>query len=224
MATRNTKGLKIYLSIGAAAPTTVVPTAITKAQPAEVTVADVTGMADGQLVKMEATGFDELDGRLFVIDSVNGTANTFELLGSDLSASTGTLGANPKATYYKDSELQALCLSTIGINAETPATVSVGTFCKPDQTVPGTVAGAGTMDLGGYVDTADAGYSLLWDAAADGKTRVLKIVFPDDGTQKGGALVAEGVINSMLLSDIPIDGAAAFSAVFTLSSKPEHRF
>jgi len=214
---KSTKGLTVFMS-GTTTPAKVVPTGISKAAPAVVTVADSTGMADGQVVSIIGSGFPELDGQLFIVGGL--TATEFTLIGSDTTASTGTIGTTPEAVYVDDAkDMVGLCLSTIGINAETATPISVATFCDPTASIPGAEAGAGTLDLGFYVDIQSDGYKALLAAEADGNERIFKITFPGNGD-----LVMRGIVSSVTITDIPLDGSAAVTAQVTLSSKPKHRF
>jgi len=217
MSVKSTKGLTVYMS-GTTTPAKVVPTAITKAAPAVVSVTSSTGMADGQLVAISGTGFPELDGEMFIVGAL--TPTEFKLIGSDTTATAGTLGTSPEATYMDvTTDMDALCLATIGINAETSTPISVATFCDPTASIPGVEAGAGTLDLGFYVDTTSPGYKALLVAEADGNERVFVINFPSNGD-----LVMRGIVSSVTITDIPLDGSAAVTAQVTLSSKPKHRF
>jgi len=217
MSVKSTKGLIVQMS-GTTTPASVVPTAISKAAPAVVTVASTTGMVNGQLVAISGTGFPELDGELFIVGAL--AAAEFELIGSDTTAATATLGATPKADYYIDAtDMTGLCLSSIGVNAETASPVSVATFCDPTATIPGLEGGAGTLDLGFYMDIASDGYKALLVAEADGNERLFKVEFPGNG-----AMVMRGIVSSVNVTDIPLEGSAALVARVTLSSKPDHRF
>jgi hypothetical protein len=214
-----TKGLAIYLHKGGVAATELVPTAISKASPAVVTVASATGLTKGDVVKMESTGFKELDGKTFVIGTVDTTANTFQLIGADTTASTGTLGATPKAHVYKAADQIKLCLSSIDFSTEAGGTVSVGTFCDPSATIATPAATAGTVTLNGFIDKADTGYAELLKAAEDGVARMIEIVLPQDQ----GYIVAPVTLSS-LGWQTPLEGAIGFTASGSLGSKPVHLF
>jgi len=216
MSVKSTKGLILQMS-GTTTPAKVVPTAISSAKPAVVTVA-TTGMADGQVVTVSGTGFPELDGQAFIVGGMSATE--FELIGSDTSATTGTLGATPAIDYYIDAtDFISLCMNDITINGETSTPISVATFCDPTATIPGIEAGAGTIDLGLYLDIQAAGYAALLAAEADGNERLFRIKFPDNGD-----LIMRGIVSSVSFTDIPLDGSAALVAQVTLSTKPVHRF
>jgi hypothetical protein len=214
-----TKGLAIYLHKGGVAATELVPTAISKASPAVVTVASATGLTKGDVVKMESTGFKELDGKTFVIGTVDTTANTFQLIGADTTASTGTLGATPKAHVYKAADQIKLCLSSIDFSTEAGGSVSVGTFCDPSATIATPAATAGTVTLNGFIDKADTGYAELLKAAEDGVARMIEIVLPQDQ----GYIVAPVTLSS-LGWQTPLEGAIGFTASGSLGSKPVHLF
>ena len=215
----SSKGLAIYLHKGGVAATELVPTAISKASPAVVTVASATGLTKGDVVKMESTGFKELDGKTFVIGTVDTTANTFQLIGADTTASTGTLGATPKAHVYKAADQIKLCLSSIDFSTEAGGSVSVGTFCDPSATIATPATTAGTVTLNGFIDKADAGYAELLKAAEDGVARMIEIVLPQDQ----GYIVAPVTLSSIGWQT-PLEGAIGFTASGSLGSKPVHLF
>jgi len=215
----STKGLSIYLHKGGVAATELVPTAISKASPAVVTVASATGLTKGDVVKMESTGFKELDGKTFVIGTVDTTANTFELLGADTTASTATLGATPKAHVYKAADQIKLCLSSIDFSTEAGGSVSVGTFCDPSATISTPATTAGTVTLNGFIDKTDTGYAELLKAAEDGVARMIEIVLPQDQ----GYIVAPVTLSSIGWQT-PLEGAIGFTASGSLGSKPVHLF
>ena len=214
-----TKGLAIYLHKGGVAATELVPTAISKASPAVVTVASATGLTRGDVVKMESTGFKELDGKTFVLGTVDTTANTFELLGADTTASTATLGATPKAHVYKAADQIKLCLSSIDFSTEAGGSVSVGTFCSPSASIATPPQTAGTITMNGYIDKADGGYTELLAAVEDGVQRMLQIVLPQDQ----GYIVAPVTLSSIGWQT-PLEGAIGFTASGSLGSKPVHLF
>lgn len=218
MPAKSTKGIAAYLSDGSA-PLTLNPTAITKAKPAVVTVADTSGLTEGAPVRMQNTGFPELDGKLFAVGAIDGVAHTFELVGSDTTASTATLGASPEAQVYVVADMVKLCLSELTWNPETPGTISVGTFCEPTATLPATATGAGTATLSGYVDVDDPGYAALLAAEQDGAERILEVVFPQDQ----GYLLAPITISSVTWTT-PLEGGIGFTATGALGAKPVHRF
>lgn len=219
MAASSSKGVTIYLSKGSATPTDEKITALTAAKPTVLTVAATTGFVAGDVVKVSGTGVAKLDGKIFTISTIAATSVT--LVGSDLTGVTipATIPATAKIAHYAAGDLISLCLATLGINAETPGTVSTGTFCDPSASIPSVVTQAGTITFGGYIDTTDLGYAELLAAELDGKSRILDIKLPG----ALGSIVAEVTISSVVY-DLPIDGGLAFSATAALSSKPVHRF
>ena len=212
-----TKGLAIYLHKGGVAPVELVPTAISSAKPAVVTVAATTGVTAGDVVKMETTGFKELDGKTFVVGTV--TSTTLELLGSDTTATTGTIGGSPKAHVYAAKDQIKLCLSSIDFSTEAGGSVSVGTFCDPSASIATPATTAGTVTMNGYIDKADLGYDELLKAVEDGVARMLEIVLP----QSQGYIVAPVTLSSIGWQT-PLEGAIGFTASGTLGSKPVHLF
>lgn len=213
----STNGLETWLTKGAATLEPVAPSAITKAAPAVVTVVDVAPIKEGDLIEAINTGFKELDGRWFVVGNVNSTANTFELIGSDTTDSTGSLVASPSLSYIKEADMVKLCLSSVDPASEAAGTTSVGTFCDPSATIPA-LAQAGTLTLTGYVDLG-AAYQELIKATEDGKERILKIVLP----QNLGFIVVPAVLSTIAWA-LPLDGAVGFTVTGAMSTKPRHLF
>lgn len=218
MAAFSSKGTSIYLTKGSATALSLVPTAITNAAPAVVTVADTTGLTDGDLAKVSGTG-TALDGQVFTVDNV--TATTFELVGSDLSGLAGapTLpGAGEKVEAYGATDMVKLCLSSITINNSEPGVISTATFCAPQSSVPSATQEAPTLTITGYVDESAADYKELLLAAKDGKQRVIEVRFPDPH----GSLVAAVTLSSMGY-EVPIDGAPGYTMTGVLTGPFEHR-
>jgi hypothetical protein len=219
MAAVSTKGLAIYLHKGGVAATELVPTAITKAKPAVVTVASVTGVTAGDVVTLDTTAFPELDGKTFVVGNVVTAGNTFELVGSDTTGSAATLGANPKAHVLKAADQIKLCLSSIDFSTDAGGSVSCGTFCDPTASIATPPQTAGTITMNGFIDKLDAGYGELLKAVEDGVQRMLQIVLP----QSQGYIVAPVTLSSLGWGT-PLEGAISFTASGSLGSKPVHRF
>ena len=222
----SSKGTKVCVLKGSATATSLTPTAISKAAPAVVTVASVTGLTVGDLVKFPDTtdpgysGFAELADKTFAISKIDPTSKTFELAGADTTTSTGTLGATPTiAQYPSATSMLCLCLSSLAFNPESANSISTATFCDPTASIASQVVGAGTIDIGGFVDIADAGYKELVAAEADGKSRSWRITLGNGQ----GYILFDGVLSALSL-DIPLDGAIAFKGTVTLSSKYRHLF
>lgn len=227
MAASNTKGVRVEVIKQGATATDLTPTGanITAAKPAVVEVADVTGLAEGDIIEVPngATGMAGIDGKWFVITNIDAAANTFELLGSDTTGDTYAAGAAPALKAYPKAERQILCLSSFAINREAPETISTATFCDPSATVAGVVSSAGTVDIGGYVATDGVsndslGYAEMIEADLDGKQRTFAIYL---GTN--GAIVFPGTVTGLAL-DVPLNGAIAWSAQIALGSTPKHLF
>lgn len=216
MSAFSSKGTTIWMSKAGVTPTVIVPTAISTAKPAEVTATAVTGIANGDVVKMTNTGMSELDGKVFTVGAVTGT--TFDLVGSDTTNATGTLGVAPAATVYTATDMIKLCLADFTINNEEPGAVSVATFCDPSASLPSATQAAGTVTVGGYVNDKDADYLEMILATDDGQERVLEVIFPSHG-----ALLAPVTFGAMGF-EVPIEGAPAWSATGVLGSKFVHVF
>lgn len=214
MAAKSSKGLKICITKGSATATDLSPTGITNAKPAVVTCT-TTNVADGDIVVVSGTGMASLDGKAWVVANKSGT--DLELLGSDASADTAATGG--KVDHYASpADYECLCLSSLGISAEAPSTVSVATYCDNSATIPGAAGSAGTLDFAGYVDITDTDYAELLAAVEDGKQRYMRIMFPGNG------FIVAPLTFSSITWDLPLDGAIAYSGTAVLGSKPKHLF
>lgn len=220
MSAKSSKGVSICITKGSATGTAMAATAATKAKPAVITVADVTGLEPGNLIKFAAdsTGLESLDGKEFVIANIDDTANTFEVVGSDTTNDTGTFAAGDDMTLYLKDDMVCLCLSTLGFNPESPDSIGVGTFCDPSASLPSAVVSAGTLSYGGYVDIAAPDYQELLLAEADAAERMWRITLPENGY-----IIFPATIGS-LTWQIPLEGAVAYEGQATLGSRPRHLF
>lgn len=223
---KSSKGVAMYLSVGAAVPATVVPTAISLAAPTEVTAASpVTPAAPfalQQVVFARDTGFPELDGKYFTIDSLIGTApdyTGFTMLGSDTTGSTGVLAAAPEMDVYDSSDMVKACLNNFTFNLTAAGTIPAGTYCNPQATLPSAAATIGTATLVGWIDKDDPAYKELLKAEDDGEMRIFTIVLPEAQGQIIAALIITGITWS-----IPLEGGMGFTATADLEAKPRHLF
>lgn len=216
MAAKSSKGVQICLTGPVSVPEssqTSPITSVTATNPCVIT--STNDARKGDLVTIAGTGSPLLDGKTFVAGP-NTSSTEIELIGADLegqelpSVFTGT------ASTYSD--VTCLCLNALAINAETPGTVSVATYCDPTASIPSVVVQAGTLTFGGYVDVTAEDYPALLDAEEDGLQRIIRIELPGNGY-----IVAPLTI-SQLTWDLPLDGAIAFTGTGTLGSKPKHLF
>lgn len=212
MAKINVKGVDMYLYTGDATTTDVIPTAISDANPAVVTVADVTGIAEGMPVSFSGTDFEELDDQLFVVGTVDGGANTFEVLGADTSDSEGVLGSSPLAMVYTTTERVKVCLSSIEIAAPTVNQVDTSTFCS-ESTMAGR-ATPGQITLGGYVEKDSDGFAEIQAADDDGLERPFLITTANDNGYFLGMITLAG-----LGWGIPLEGAISFTVTGSQTQK-----
>jgi len=212
----STKGLKMWLG-GATAPVALVPTAISKAKPAMVTVANTAKAGD--MVYVSTSGFPEIDGKWFTVGTP--TVTNFLLVGSDTTLSTGTLAATPALQLYAQTAMFDLsCLAkTITFNSDAPAAIQAGTYCDPSLAITSPIIPPTTIEFGGNINIADPAYPALLKAEQDGAERPFDIVLPF----AQGDIVAPAVV-SMVTWDLPVDGVQGFSATMTCGSKPVHRF
>lgn len=216
MSAKSSKGVIIALSgpvDTSGSYTSATITAISDTAPTLITT--INTAKPGDLVSISGTTSPLLDGKTFVAGP-NTSGTEIELIGAD------TTGATPPTTFTGTakvfSEFTNLCLNALAINAETPGTVSVGTYCDPTASIPSVVVQAGTLTFGGYVDIAADDYSALLDANDDGLTRLIRIELPNNG------YIVAPIIVSQITWDLPLDGAIAFTGTATLGSKPVHRF
>jgi len=215
MGAKSTKDLQVCITKGDATPTVEVPTTITSAAPAVVTLVGGAGI-DGDIVTITGTGMPSLDGKSFVIASA--TATEYTLLGSDTSGETWGSPVSPSMALYQDADIECLCLSSLVLNVDEPSTISVATFCDPTATIASAVLAAGTISFAGFVNILDSDYQELLDAAADGIERVMRIMLPDNGY-----LVAPMTF-SQVTWDLPLDGAVGYTGTAVLSTAMIHQF
>jgi len=216
MSITSTKGLKIWLSKSGVTTTDLIPTSISATDPTEITVADTTDLADGNIVEVNGTDYPELDGKLFIISNLTGT--TFELLGADTTNTAGgVIGDDAKVAVYQTGDMQNICLSSIDISPGSTNTIDISTFCAPGASLPGNPT-PGTITLNGYVDIEATGYKELIKAAEDGDAHMLKIDIPNQGY-----IVGKMVIGSISWG-IPIEGSVTYAANASMSVPMKHVF
>ena len=220
MSAKSSAGVTICVGKPRATGTTIAATAATKAKPAVLTVADVTGLKEGQLITLAAdsTGLSEIDGKTFVIQNIDGTAQTFELAGSDTTGSAGTFTAGTAATYLADADMQCLCLSEFSFSPETPDTIAAGTYCNPQDSIASAATAAGTFSFAGFIDKTDLGYQFLLDEVGKQNTIMFRIAFPNNGW-----IIVPGTLDTISW-DVPLEGALGFSGSGTLKAAPRHVF
>lgn len=207
MSVINVKGLLIQLMKDGALSTPLTATAISKASPAVVTVADTAGITKGDVVMLNGFGKPELDGKTFVVGTVDATAKTFELAGADTSGWAADLAVIPPASsiaHYIATDLVTLCLSSIDIGAPSVNQIDISTFCG-DATMAGR-ATPGSLTLNGYADKDDAGVAELLLADEDGKERLFIITLPNGNGFYMGKIALAGFVLGF-----PNEGAVSFT-------------
>lgn len=216
MSAKSSKGVIIALSgpvDTAGSYTSATITAISDTAPTIITATNTAKVGD--LVTINGTTAKELDGKTFVAGP-NTSSTEIELIGAD------TVGVTPPSVFTGTAkvftEFTNLCLNALAINAETPGTVSVGTYCDPTASIPSVVVQAGTLTFGGYVDVTSEDYPALLEATDDGLTRLIRIELPANG------YIVAPIIVSQITWELPLDGAISFTGTATLGSKPAHRF
>jgi len=213
--------LLIYISSAGAAPVDTAPSAITKAKPAEVT-ATTTGLNAGDIAIVTATGLSEIDDNMFPIGPSApggdiGSDGTFNLIGSDTSASTGGFqGGSAKVDVVKSEDLTKICLRELEIGQASTSEIDTSTFCA-ESALPGPST-PGSITFTGYVDTSSDAYTALKAAADDGQERYVKFVGPDDQYWVGKVVIGD------LSWSFPRGDVVTFTATGTQALKLEHRF
>lgn len=210
----NTKNVEVFIQVGAQAGITSAPISISKASPAVVTLASAANLAKGDVVTFSNTTFSELDGKTFAIGEVTLATNSFTVLGSDTTNSTGVIpSVGALVTAIPANAMVKLCLSSMEIGADTVNTIDVSTYCDTSAQIPGKST-PGTITLSGYADKDDTGLAEIIKAADDQQVRAFEIVLPNDN----GYIVGQ-VSLSGLSYGVPIEGAVTFSVTGTQASK-----
>jgi hypothetical protein len=222
---RSTRGTNFWMSVGGAVPVPLTPIDVTKAKPAEMEFASVASLRVGDIIALAAaaTGLPELDGRDWIVGSIDGVNNTVELLGSDTAASQGTFTAGAAGTTtvlssFTQGQMVNLCPDQFTTNPGEAEVIATPTFCDPTASVPGAGAAAGTVEFRGFVDVTSPEYPELINARDDGEVRTFRIALAQNGY-----MVFRGVVSTLTL-DIPLNGATAWNATVVLSSAPRHLF
>lgn len=216
MAIVSTKGLNVWLQKGAATPTELTVTAVSKAKPAVLTTTNTLAKGDVVSIPQSSTGFSELDGKVFVIGAATGTS--LDLLGADTTASTGTFVAGTnKPKVYKAADFVKICASALNIDAASSSDISIGTFCDPSAVLPGNTT-PGNIGIDGFIDILSEGYKELYLATDDNKARILKIDLPSNGY-----LLAVVTASSISFSP-PLEGAATYSVSTSQTLAIRHLF
>lgn len=217
----STKGLGIYLEKAGTTRKDLVPTAVEKAADPKITVADVAGLAVGDVVIVQFTGFTEIDGNTYYIGTIDAAGKTFTLAGANTTASNGTLSVSPKVTVVNRVSTVKLCLSQFDIGNPSTNTTDVGTFCG-DASLPGAVT-PGSITMGGFASPDDEGLAELIKADADGQSRAILLILPGTPELKNGAFTGEVAVSGLGYS-LPLNGAVGYTVTATQARKFAYRF
>lgn len=212
---KTSKGTKICVVKSSAAGTSITPTGATTAKPVEITAANTLKVGDLVTLAADSTGLSEVDGKTWVVGTASATK--FTLLGSDAAASTGSFAAGTAITGYSETDLECICLSSIGFNQDTPQPISVATFCDTTASIPGN-PGSSSIDFAGYADISGTDYAFMLDLAATNDMAHWRIMMPNNGY-----IVFDGTVDSINWG-VPIEGAYTYSGTATLASAPRHLF
>lgn len=160
-------------------PTAVAITGVSAANPAVVTVPNTA--APGDIIRIEGTGFQSVDGQVFEVISATPTAVT---IGADTSGESAAATAG-SAFFYSltDGSLVETCFSNFGFNREAGATITAATFCGTN-TFAG-APGAQTIEFAGFDDPESEGLEELIKAQRDGIPRVVVYNYPPSASSVG---------------------------------------
>jgi hypothetical protein len=215
MAAKNSKGIQVCITGDVAATPAKTITAIAAGtKPNSVDVTATGTYVIGDVVKFGDVGYASLSNKSFPVTALS--TGGFEI--GNVSLGSGGLAATPTVEHFDASDFTCLCLSSIGIQSETPATISVATFCDPTASIPGSSGAAGTLNFAGFVDVTAKDYPALVAAVEDGKERIIRISLPGNG------YITAPLTISSLTWDLPLDGAIGFSGSATLAAKAKHNW
>ena len=146
---------------------------ITNENPPTVTPVNITNYALGDIVMIDKTGFDEIDGMYFPISNITDT--TFELDCADTSAqpAASTQGV---LKVFKPANMAKWCLTSYSYDQPSAETIAFSTFC-------GTESASGqpqpaTYSVAGIVNACEEGHAEMLTALGDGRNRLMMIKKP----------------------------------------------
>lgn len=221
MAAISTKNLQILLEKGGTTRDDLAPTSIAKDKGASMILPAITGINPGDLVIVKTTGFSEIDGNAYFVQSVDSGTKTVKLGGADTTGSSGTLSSSPVIQLVKRADMVRLCLSQFDIGNPSTNTTDVSTFCG-DASLPGAVT-PGSITMGGYAAPDDDGLKELIKAEADAQSRGLLLILPASTELANGCFVGE-VSMSGLGYTLPLNGAVGYTITGTQARKFAYRF
>jgi hypothetical protein len=217
----STKGMKINLEKKpGSSPTPVTVISVSNAKPAVVTVgaSDIARFKEGDPVTVAGTGITTLDGRAFVVGTLDDVANTFVLRSSDASSATAPATTGSVTNHMGD--MVEFCLATLEYAQEPAQAISVGTTCDPAAQLAGEPQ-AGGVSISGFEDFTSHGFLEFLQAAGDGTPRMLMVQLPPAATPGGdGVILYPSVTTSGISESYQVGAAAAFTGEFTLGTKP----
>ena len=214
MPAHNTRDVTFWLTTGTGSSSAI--TAITQGNPTGFTSTLGGSPATGDIVVVSGNGWKSVDG-VGILSNYSSTSG--KILGSNSTYETGSNSGVGSMLHFDNTEMTKLCPSEITDNSNTPSTVSVGTFCNPEQVIASPVTEAGTVELSGYVDICDIDYQALYEAYEAKDQRYLKV----DLGAAGGYLVMPVTCLSMNWS-IPLEGAVGYTISFAKGSATKHAF
>ncbi|MGF6839901.1 putative secreted protein [Paraburkholderia youngii] len=159
---------------GAAPAATGLITSVSKSQPASLVFADIAALAVGDPVLIIGTGFASLDGRSWVIATLDINTRVGTLANSDTSRET--VDYSPNAAWIKHA-FTDLCVTTYTITQSPAAQISVTSLCSESQEFITGFSDPGTMTADFFLVPDDPDYLALREAQQDGEERLLRIVY-----------------------------------------------
>jgi hypothetical protein len=188
---------------------------VTNAAPAVVTPAAIANYADGDIVMVDKTGFEELDGQYFPISNVTGA--TFELDCSDTSAQAAAATTGVLKVYKMtgtSANMAKWCLTSYSYDQPQAETIDMSTFC-------GTESASGqpqpaSYSVAGIVDECEEGMAEMMAALKDGKERLMVIKKPSEPP----AYVFQTVDVSQYSESYELNAAITFTAGGAIKSGP----
>lgn len=201
MSRLSSQGTKFYVQ-NAVLPAGTAMTAITKAAPAEITVAALpVGWVNGSVVVPTGTGWKSIDGKPFAISDINVPANTLELLGSDTTEelADAVLGDVALVPFGES------CMATMTFTSPAGTTIDVTTLCDVARETIDGMPGVSTWSATGFWDRADPMQARLRALKNTGEQVAFRVEFND-----GSGLVFRASVNQFDIR-MGVDQAVAFT-------------
>lgn len=189
---------------------------ITAGNPTTVKLDALTGLAAGDYIFIDGTGWPSLDGKLHQISALD-VPNTEIDLNTN---STGEVAALPALVDITVTKLAIteVCLSDFTPNTGAPGEIDVTTMCDTERnTLPG-LSSPGTASFTGMTDLDDAGMLALSAAYDDAVARWMVA-----RSRRGTLAIFHGVVSSFAPGTMGVEAALTYTGNFTLDKKPYYK-